>query len=72
MRLQLFNQPLDAYVVIRILIRGGLNAADFVKLVSVQRVSRRGLAAIGKTITTLARAEGLHAHAHSIEVRTDD
>ncbi len=49
--------------------RGGLNAADFVKLVSVQRLTRRGLKAIGATITTLARAEGLEAHARSIEVR---
>ena len=47
-----------------------LNAADFVKLVSVQRVTRRGLNTIGKTITTLARAEGLESHARSIEVRT--
>jgi histidinol dehydrogenase len=37
--------------------------------VSVQRVSKRGLAAIGNTITTLARAEGLEGHARSIEVR---
>ena len=49
--------------------RGGLNAADFVKLVSVQRVTRRGLTSLAKTITTLARAEGLEAHARSIEVR---
>jgi len=49
--------------------RGGLNAADFVKLVSVQRLTRRGLNSIGKTITTLARAEGLESHARSIEVR---
>ena len=49
--------------------RGGLNAADFVKLVSVQRMSRGGLKSIGTTITTLARAEGLEAHALSIEVR---
>ena len=39
--------------------RGGLNAADFVRLVSVQRVSQRGLARIAPTVTTLARAEGL-------------
>ena len=52
--------------------RGGLNAADFVKLVSVQRVTRRGLQAIGNTITTLARAEGLEAHARSIETRIDE
>lgn len=49
--------------------RGGLNAADFVKLVSVQRVSQPGLRAIAATITTLARAEGLESHARSIEVR---
>jgi histidinol dehydrogenase len=49
--------------------RGGLNAADFVKLVSVQRVTKRGLKTIGKTVTTLARAEGLEQHARSIEVR---
>ena len=49
--------------------RGGLNAADFVKLVSVQRMTRRGLGTIGTTVATLARAEGLEAHARSIEVR---
>ncbi len=49
--------------------RGGLNAADFVKLISVQRLTRRGLNAIGNTVTTLARAEGLEQHARSIEVR---
>jgi len=49
--------------------RGGLNTADFVKLISVQRVTKRGLKAIAKTVTTLARAEGLEAHARSIETR---
>jgi histidinol dehydrogenase len=51
--------------------RGGLNAADFVKLVSVQRLTRAGLGRIAKTVTTLARAEGLEAHARSIETRTE-
>lgn len=50
--------------------RGGLNAADFVKLVSVQRMTRRGLASIAGTVTTLARTEGLEGHARSIEIRT--
>jgi histidinol dehydrogenase len=49
--------------------RGGLSSADFVKLVSVQRMTRRGLGRIAKTITTLARAEGLEMHARSIEAR---
>jgi histidinol dehydrogenase len=49
--------------------RGGLNTADFVRLVSVQRVTRRGLARIAPTVTALARAEGLDAHARSIDIR---
>jgi histidinol dehydrogenase len=52
--------------------RGGLGAADFVRLVSVQRVSRQGLRRLAPTVTTLARAEGLEAHARSIEVRLED
>jgi histidinol dehydrogenase len=49
--------------------RGGLHAADFVRVVSVQRMTGRGLKRIGRTVTTLARAEGLEAHARSIEAR---
>ena len=52
--------------------RGGLNAADFVKLVSVQRMTKAGLKRIAGTVTTLARAEGLEGHARSIEVRFSD
>ncbi len=51
--------------------RGGLNAADFVRLVSVQRVTSRGLARLAPTITTLARAEGLEGHAQSIDIRAN-
>jgi histidinol dehydrogenase len=49
--------------------RGGLSAADFVRVVSVQRVTRPGLKRLASTILPLARAEGLDAHAASIEVR---
>ena len=49
--------------------RGGLNTADFVKLVSTQRATAAGLRRLAGTITTLARAEGLEGHARSIEVR---
>jgi histidinol dehydrogenase len=49
--------------------RGGLSAADFVRVMAVQRLTRDGLAALAPTITTLARAEGLRAHAESIEDR---
>lgn len=50
-------------------LHGGLSAADFVKSISVQRVTRRGLKRLRRAIVTLARAEGLRAHAHSIEIR---
>lgn len=50
-------------------VRGGLSAADFVKIISTQEVSPRALAALAPSITTLARAEGLEAHARSVEVR---
>ena len=49
--------------------RGGLSAADFVRVMSVQRLTRAGLARLAPTIVPLARAEGLEAHAESIEVR---
>jgi histidinol dehydrogenase len=49
--------------------RGGLSAADFVRVMSVQRVTRAGLARLADTILPLARAEGLEAHAASIEIR---
>ena len=50
-------------------IRGGLSAADFVKVISVQELTRDGLKRLAPAITTLARAEGLEAHARSVEVR---
>ena len=49
--------------------RGGLSAADFVRVSSVQRISRRGLRAIGPAAALLADAEGLIGHAASINVR---
>jgi histidinol dehydrogenase len=51
-------------------LRGGLSAADFVKVISVQELTPRALARLAPAITTLARAEGLEAHARSVEVRT--
>jgi len=52
--------------------RGGLSAADFVKCISVQRITRQGLARLRPTIVTLARTERLKAHAESVEVRFKD
>jgi histidinol dehydrogenase len=50
-------------------VRGGLSAADFVKQVTVQRVTKAGLARIGPSVVALARAEGLNAHAESVATR---
>lgn len=50
-------------------LRGGLSAADFVKVISYQELSPRALERLAPAITTLARAEGLEAHARSVEVR---
>jgi histidinol dehydrogenase len=53
-------------------LRGGLSAADFVKCISVQQITRKGLACLRPSIVTLARAEGLAAHAQSVEARFKD
>ncbi len=50
-------------------IRGGLSVTDFLKVISVQELSPAALARLAPAITTLARAEGLDAHARSVEVR---
>jgi histidinol dehydrogenase len=49
--------------------RGGLSAADFVRVASVQTVTRAGMQKIGPAGVTLALAEGLEAHAASIRKR---
>ena len=51
-------------------LRGGLSVLDYVKIVSVQKLSAAGLASLAPAATALARAEGLEAHARSIELRT--
>jgi histidinol dehydrogenase len=49
--------------------RGGLSVLDFVKIISLQQLSRDGLERIAPAVITLAEAEGLAAHAESIRVR---
>jgi len=52
--------------------RGGLSAADFVKVITVQKFFREGLREIAPVVTTLAETEGLRAHAASVRVRCGD
>ena len=49
--------------------RGGLSAADFVRVTSRQHVTERGLRRLAPAIIALAEAEGLQAHADSIRER---
>ena len=46
-----------------------LGVYDFVKRISFTQFSRERLQEVAKDITTLARTEGLEAHARAIEVR---
>ena len=47
----------------------GVSVASFQNFVSVQSASRAGIAAIGDCAVTLARAEGLDAHANAVALR---
>ena len=49
--------------------RGGLTVSDFLKVITVQRLSKAGLRNIAPMVETLAEAEGLNAHAQSVRVR---
>ena len=49
--------------------RGGLSVLDFLKLITVQELSPAALRRIAPTVTHLAEAEGLRAHAESVRVR---
>lgn len=49
-----------------------LGVYDFVKRISFTQFSRERLQEVARDITTLARTEGLEAHARAIEVRFED
>lgn len=50
----------------------GVSVASFQTSISIQSVTREGLAAIGPCAVTLARAEGLEAHAQAVLLRLAD
>jgi histidinol dehydrogenase len=53
-------------------LHGGLSVDSFLRSSTVQRLSREALGALSETVTTLAEAEGLEAHAESVRVRLAD
>jgi histidinol dehydrogenase len=50
----------------------GLNVAHFRKTSTVQMLTPEGLDALAPTIKTIAEAEGLIAHSHSVDVRFEE
>lgn len=49
----------------------GVNIDSFMHKITYQELTRDGLASIGSTVTTMAMAEGLDAHARAVAVRLD-
>jgi histidinol dehydrogenase len=50
-------------------VRGGLSVLDFVKIITVQEYTRKGLGKLGPHAIALATAEGLTGHAESVRIR---
>ena len=47
----------------------GVSLDSFVKKITFQQVNQEGLKNIGKTVQSMAEAEGLHAHSYAIKIR---
>ena len=47
----------------------GVSVDSFVRKVTFQQISPEGLLSLGKTIITMAEAEGLDAHANAVKIR---
>jgi histidinol dehydrogenase len=50
-------------------VRGGLSVLDYVKIITVQEYTSKGLKKVGPHAIALANAEGLTGHAKSVSVR---
>lgn len=53
-------------------VHGGVSVDTFLRASTIQRLDHQALAKLRDTITTLAKAEGLEAHAHSVDSRFED
>jgi len=49
--------------------RGGLSVFDFVKVITVQKLSRKGVNSVANCAIALAEAEGLRGHAAAVRLR---
>ena len=50
-------------------VRGGLSVMDFLKVITVQQYTKKGLQKLGRHAIALAEAEGLVGHAQSVRVK---
>ncbi len=50
----------------------GVNLGSFMKKISIQEITKEGLKNIGSIIETMAKAEGLDAHAKSVTIRLQE
>lgn len=50
----------------------GVSLDSFVKKITYQKLTQDGIRNLGKTVTLMAEAEGLQAHANAVYVRTAD
>jgi len=49
----------------------GVNIDSYIRKMTIQEISREGLKSLGRTIVTMAEAEGLDAHANAVKVRME-
>ncbi len=49
----------------------GVSLDSFVRRITFQEITKEGLANLGPTVMTMARAEGLDAHAMSVQIRIE-
>lgn len=47
----------------------GVNLDSYLKAITFQKISKKGIQGIGKTIELMAEAEGLHAHKNAVTLR---
>ena len=50
----------------------GVNLDSFLKSITFQKISKKGLQNIGNTIELMAEAEGLQAHKNAVRIRLND
>ena len=50
----------------------GVSVDSFIKKITVQHITKRGLRNLGPVIMRMAEAEGLEAHEYAVKVRLDD